>query len=52
MNEVVAPFLFVNPPPNGKALSYLLFEAFVFRYLQNFFCQDDSVFLFKVNILT
>jgi hypothetical protein len=47
MNEVAAPFLYLNPPPNGEALSYVLFEAFIFRYLENFFCRDESTFLFK-----
>lgn len=27
MNEVAAPFLYLNPPPNGEALSYVLFEG-------------------------
>lgn len=47
MNEVAAPFLYLNPPPNGEGLSYVLFEAFVFRYLENFFCRDESTYLFK-----
>jgi hypothetical protein len=60
MNEVAAPFLYLNPPPNGEALSYVLYEgyllsshshshssAFIFRYLENFFCRDESTFLFK-----
>jgi hypothetical protein len=27
MNEVAAPFLYLNPPPNGEALSYVLYEG-------------------------
>lgn len=47
MNEIAAPFLYLHSPPHGNALTYLLFEAFLFRYLQRYFCQDDSAFLFK-----
>lgn len=49
MNEIAAPFLFLNPPSNKRGLhsSYLMFEAFLFRYAERYFCQDDSSFLFK-----
>lgn len=47
MNEILAPFLFVHQPPKGSLLPYRLFEAFLYRYLERYFCQDDSAFLFK-----
>lgn len=47
MNEVLAPFLYVLPPPHGNLLPYSLFEAFLFRYLERFICVDDSSHLFK-----
>jgi hypothetical protein len=50
MNEIAAPFLYLNPPPKGEALSYTLFEAFTLRYVENFFCKDESTYLFKVII--
>lgn len=49
MNEIAAPFLYLNPPPKGEALSYTLFEAFILRYVENFFCKDESIYLFKVS---
>ena len=45
--QVLAPFLYIHPPPKSSALPYALFEAFLFRYLQRFMCMDDSAFLFK-----
>eukprot|EP01038_Epipyxis_sp_PR26KG_P010762 gene10762-14453_t len=51
MNEVLAPFIFIRPPTTDNIgpshLSYSLFEAFLFRYLERYFCVDDSSFLFK-----
>lgn len=47
MNEILAPFLFVHQPPKGSLLPYRMFEAFLYRYLERYFCQDDSAFLFK-----
>jgi len=47
MNELVAPFLYLHPPPKGNALPFTLYEAFLFRYLERYFCLDDSSFLFK-----
>lgn len=45
--QVLAPFLFLLPPPNGSLHPYSLFEAFLFRYLERFTCLDDSSHLFK-----
>jgi len=47
MNEVLAPFMWMLPPPRGTSLPYALFEAFLFRYLERLFCLDESLFLFK-----
>lgn len=47
MNEVLAPFLLLNPPPDNQLITYALFRAFLFRYLERFFCVDDSSYLFK-----
>ena len=47
MNEVLAPFIYLVPPPKGTKFSYALFEAFLFRYLERFLCVDDSQFLFR-----
>jgi hypothetical protein len=47
MNEVVAPFIALCPPPKGNAMAYALFEAFLYRYLQRFLCVDESAFLFR-----
>lgn len=47
MNEVLAPFFFICPPPKSNFLPYALFEAFLFRYLERFFCVDDSSYLYK-----
>jgi hypothetical protein len=47
MNEVLAPFLMTHPPSSGTQLSYSLFEAFLYRYLERYFCVDESYFLFK-----
>lgn len=47
MNEILAPFVFLSPPPKGDLLPFTLFEAFLFRYLERFFAIDNSLFLFK-----
>lgn len=51
MNEVAAPFLLLSShsPPDGQALPYVLFEAFVFRFLDHFYCREcsSSLYLFK-----
>ena len=47
MNEILAPFIYLRPPPAGDQLTYDLFEAFLFRYLARYFCVDDSSYLFK-----
>jgi hypothetical protein len=47
MNELLAPFVYLNAPPKGNMMSYLLFQALLFRYLQRYFCLDESTFLFK-----
>jgi hypothetical protein len=47
MNEVLAQFVYLHPPPLGSAMPYCLFEAFLYRYLERYFCLDDSSFLFK-----
>jgi hypothetical protein len=47
MNELLAPFIQVNPPPCGSGLTFSIYEAFLFRYLERFFCRDESSFLFK-----
>lgn len=47
MNEILAPFIQVNPPPSGTRLTFSIYEAFLFRYLERFFCRDESSFLFK-----
>ena len=47
MNELLAPFIHVNPPPSGSSLTFAIYEAFLFRYLERFFCRDESSFLFK-----
>ena len=47
MNEIMAPFISLCPPPNGDLLTFKLFEAFLFRYLARYFCVDTSSFLFK-----
>jgi hypothetical protein len=48
MNEVLAPFLAINSNEQKETyLIYLLFKAFLFRYLERFFCIDDSSFLYK-----
>lgn len=39
--------MFIHPPPKGSAVPYVLFEAFLFRYLERHLCLDDSSFLFK-----
>lgn len=43
----MAPFLYINPEIGERSLSYELFRAFLFRYLERFFCLDESTFLFK-----
>lgn len=47
MNEILAPFIQVNPPPSGTQLTFSIYEAFLFRFLERFFCRDESSFLFK-----
>lgn len=47
MNEILAPFIYINPPPSGTRLTLCIYEAFLFRYLERFFCRDESSFLFK-----
>ncbi|KAJ1382727.1 hypothetical protein B484DRAFT_411367, partial [Ochromonadaceae sp. CCMP2298] len=47
MNEVLAPFLYILPPPSGTLLPYSLFEAFTFRYLERALCVDESAHLFQ-----
>lgn len=58
MNEVVAPLLSLvhqhQTPSSSSAtyvqqhrLTYCLLKAILFRYLERFFCVDDSSFLFK-----
>ena len=47
MNELLAPFIYLHPPPRGNAFPFTLYEAFLFRYLERYFCLDDSSFLFK-----
>ena len=47
MNEICAPFIWLQPPPSCGSVSFALFEAFLFRYLERYFCLDDSSFLFK-----
>jgi hypothetical protein len=54
MNEVLAPLIsLVHNNPNRPAgqqqhqLTYSLFKAILFRYLERFFCVDDSAFLLK-----
>jgi hypothetical protein len=44
----LAPFVFINKPPTGGTLlTYALFEAFVFRFLERYYCLDETHFLFK-----
>ena len=46
--QVLAPFLYIRPPlEHGSYLTYSLFEAFLFRYLERFFCLDEPYFLYK-----
>ncbi len=47
MNEVCAPFVYLHPHISTGSVPFTLFEAFLFRYLERFFCLDDSSFLFK-----
>ena len=54
MNEVLAAFVYINPPitpaphvPPNTLLTFALFEAFLFRYLERYFCVDDSSYLYK-----
>jgi hypothetical protein len=44
---VLAPFLYICPDIENRGLAYELFRAFLFRYLERFFCLDESSFLFK-----
>ena len=49
LNEVVAPFVHLLPPIGKKSnqLAYDLFEAFVIRFIERFYCTDSSFFLMK-----
>lgn len=52
MNEVLAPFIFLLLPVVAGAdasyqLTFALFEALLFRYLERYFFLDDSSYLFK-----
>lgn len=47
MNEILAPFLTLQPPSRGTSSAYQLFDAFLLRYCERFVCQDDDSFLFK-----
>jgi hypothetical protein len=47
MNEIAAPFLYLNPPPASAKLTYDMYASFLFRYLERYFCLDESSFLFK-----
>ena len=47
MNEILAPFLTLQPPARGTSTSFQLFDAFLLRYCERFVCQDDDSFLFK-----
>eukprot|EP01038_Epipyxis_sp_PR26KG_P005709 gene5709-7880_t len=50
MNEVLAPFMYLNPPTSDGNISQLcfdLFKTFITRYLYRYFCKDDSSYLFK-----
>lgn len=48
MNEVLAPFIYLSPPPDDHpSIAFNLFEAFIARYLERYFYLDDSSFLFK-----
>lgn len=48
MNEVLAPFIYLSPPTNEPQLEpFILFESFIFRYLERYFCLDDSGYLYK-----
>lgn len=47
LNEVLAPFVWLLPPPIGSRKPYIMFETFLFRYLERYFLVDDSMFLFK-----
>lgn len=46
-HKVLAPFVFIQPPPKGSQIPFSLFEAFLFRYLERYFCLDESLYLFK-----
>lgn len=52
MNELMAVFMHVSPPPGGCFLSQRLFAAFLYKYLERFFYRDESSFLFKVICIT
>ena len=43
MNEILAPFIWLTPPPCGTLVPYRLFEGFLFRYLERYFCTDDHL---------
>ena len=43
MNEILAPFIWLTPPPCGTVVPFRLFEGFLFRYLERYFCTDDHM---------
>src|SRR5690554_399329 len=45
MNEIIAPFIWLTPPPCGTLVPFRLFEGFLFRYLERYFCTDDHLHL-------
>lgn len=48
MNEILAPFIYLNPlEQSSTKRAFCMFEAFLFRYLERFFCVDDSSYLYK-----
>lgn len=58
LNEICAPFIYMLPPAEEGnsnktvssfvlSLQYDLFESFVIRYVERFYCTDSSFFLMK-----
>lgn len=47
MNEILAPFLHLVSPLVETAVTFKLFDAFLFRYSERFVFQDDDEYLFK-----
>lgn len=45
MNEILAPFFYLTSPAINSKIAFDLFEAFIFRYLERYFCFDDSSYL-------